>query len=178
MNKQLDYSKYFSSPELLANAVLEQYKNEIGNIEYPINPFKILKSLDVKLVIKNFKDLEGLYIPALSEDDIDVVAINFNGQVVSGVALVGGALYVDPKAEEGIVPLSPPTIVTGKDSGVTLEGELQFGFYVYDNVSFYDIKPISAPAREEGGYTITIKSTPGTVVHRSKGEYRYTGPNG
>lgn len=78
MNKQLDYSKYFSSPELLADAVLEQYKNEIGNIEYPINPFKILKSLDVKLVIKNFKDLEGLYIPALSEDDIDVVAINFN----------------------------------------------------------------------------------------------------
>lgn len=78
MNKQLDYSKYFSSPELLANAVLEQYKNEIGDIKYPINPFKILKSLDVKLVIKNFKNLEGLYIPATSEEDIDVVAINFN----------------------------------------------------------------------------------------------------
>ncbi len=78
MNKQLDYSKYFSSPELLANAVLEQYKNEIGDIKYPINPFKILKSLDVKLVIKNFKKLEGLYIPATSEEDIDVVAINFN----------------------------------------------------------------------------------------------------
>lgn len=78
MNKQLDYSKYFSSPELLANAVLEQYKNEIGNIEYPINPFKILKSLDVKLVIKNFKELEGIYIPAISEDDIDIVAVNFN----------------------------------------------------------------------------------------------------
>lgn len=78
MNKQLDYSKYFSSPELLANAVLEQYKNEIGDIKYPINPFKILKSLDVKLVIKNFKKLEGLYIPATSEEDIDVVAVNYN----------------------------------------------------------------------------------------------------
>lgn len=28
MNKKADYSKYFSSPEILANAVLEQYKNE------------------------------------------------------------------------------------------------------------------------------------------------------
>ena len=106
------------------------------------------------------------------------MAINLNGQIVSGIALVGGALYIDPNAEEGMVALSPPTIITGKDSGVTLEGELQFGFYVYDNVSFYDIKPISAPVREEGGYTITIKSTPGTVIHRSKGEYRYTDSNG
>lgn len=78
MNRQLDYSNYFSSPELLANAVLKQYEKEIGNIEFPINPFKILKSLDIKLVIRNFKDLEGLYIPAISEDDIDIVAINFN----------------------------------------------------------------------------------------------------
>jgi hypothetical protein len=106
------------------------------------------------------------------------VAINLGGQIVSGVALVAGALYVDPNAEEGMVPLSPPTIITGKDSGVTLEGQLQFGFYVYDNVNCYDIKPISAPVRTEGGYTISIKSTPGTVVHRSKGEYRYTGPDG
>lgn len=78
MIKQLDYSKFFSSPELLANAVLEQYKNEIENIEYPINPFKILKNLDVKVVLRNFKDLEGLYIPSISEDDIDVVAVNLN----------------------------------------------------------------------------------------------------
>lgn len=78
MNKKADYSKYFSSPEILANAVLEQYKNEIGKLEFPINPFEILKNLDVKLVIKNFKDLEGLYIPATSKDDIDVVAININ----------------------------------------------------------------------------------------------------
>lgn len=78
MNKLLDYSYYFSSPELLANAVLKQYENEVGNIEFPINPFKILKTLDIKLVIKKFKDLEGLYIPAINEDDFDIVAINFN----------------------------------------------------------------------------------------------------
>lgn len=78
MNKLLDYSYYFSSPELLANAVLKQYENEIGNIEFPINPFKILKILNIKLVIKKFKDLEGLYIPAMNEEDIDIVAINFN----------------------------------------------------------------------------------------------------
>ncbi len=78
MNKLLDYSRYFSSSDLLANAVLKQYENEFGKIEFPINPFKILKSLDVKLVIRNFKKLEGLYIPAENKDDIDVVAINFN----------------------------------------------------------------------------------------------------
>lgn len=78
MNKKLDYSTYFSSPELLANAVLMQYEKEVGNIEFPINPFKILKSLDIKLLIRNFKDLEGLYIPALNDDDIDIVAINLN----------------------------------------------------------------------------------------------------
>ena len=78
MNKELDYSNYFYSPELLANAILKQYENEIGKLEFPINPFKILKSLDIKLVIRNFKNLEGLYIPAINEDDIDVVGINFN----------------------------------------------------------------------------------------------------
>lgn len=78
MNKNIDYSKYFDSPEILAKAVLEQYKSEIGSLEFPINPFKILKSLDIKLVIKSFKNLEGLYIPATSDDDIDVVAINLN----------------------------------------------------------------------------------------------------
>ena len=64
MNKEIDYSKFFSSPELLANAVLEQYKNEIGSIEFPINPFKILKNLNVKILVRNFEGLEGLYIPA------------------------------------------------------------------------------------------------------------------
>lgn len=77
MNKGIDYSRYYSSPDLLANALLEQYKNEVGEIEYPINPFKILKNLDVKVVIRNFKDLEGLYIPSSSDEDVDVVAINF-----------------------------------------------------------------------------------------------------
>ncbi len=78
MNKELDFSKYFFSPELLANAVLKQYQKEMGNIEFPVNPFKILKNLNVKLVIRNFQKLEGLYIPATNNYDIDLVAINFN----------------------------------------------------------------------------------------------------
>lgn len=81
MNRQVDYSSYFSSPELLASAILKQYEKEIGNLEFPINPFKILKNLNIKLLIRNFKDLEGLYIPATNENDIDVVAINFNRSI-------------------------------------------------------------------------------------------------
>lgn len=78
MNKDCNYSIFFNSPESLAKAVLEQYKNEIGNLEFPINPFKILKELDVKIVIRNFKNLEGLYIPAKDKNDIELVAINLN----------------------------------------------------------------------------------------------------
>ena len=78
MNSKINYSKYFSSPDLLAQIILEQYEKDFGKIEYPVNPFKILKSLDVKLVVRNFKKIEGLYLPATADDDIDIVAINFN----------------------------------------------------------------------------------------------------
>ncbi len=81
MNNEFDYSNYFSSPELLANAVLNQYEKEIGNLTFPINPFKILKDLNIKILIRNFKNLEGLYIPKSSDGDIDVVAINYNRSI-------------------------------------------------------------------------------------------------
>lgn len=81
MNNKIDLSKYFYSPELLANVILEQYRNEIGELEFPINPFKILRSLNVKLVMKKFKNLEGLYLPAEDDEDMDIVAININRNI-------------------------------------------------------------------------------------------------
>ena len=64
MNKNIDFSNYFFSPELLAAEVLKEYKNEIGILNFPINPFQILKKLDVKLVFKNFNKLEGIFLPS------------------------------------------------------------------------------------------------------------------
>ena len=81
MNKQINYSKFFSSSELLANAVIKQYERENGKLEFPINPFKILKSLDVKLLVKKFTGLEGIFISAVNDDDIDIVAINVDRNI-------------------------------------------------------------------------------------------------
>lgn len=81
MNNRVDFSRFFSSPELLANAILEQYRNEVGELEFPINPFRILKNLDVKIVLKKFKNLEGLYLPAKDSDDVDIVAINIKRNI-------------------------------------------------------------------------------------------------
>ncbi|MEG2311189.1 MAG: ImmA/IrrE family metallo-endopeptidase, partial [Bacilli bacterium] len=81
MNNNYDYSRFFYSPELLANAILNEYKNENINLIFPINPFKILKDYNVKIVIRNFKNLEGLYIPANNKNDIDLVAINLNRSI-------------------------------------------------------------------------------------------------
>lgn len=76
MNKVYDYSLYMHSPEMLANEVLKQYTNTVGKLTYPIDPFKILNILNVKVLMKEFDKIEGLFIPANTIDDIDLVAIN------------------------------------------------------------------------------------------------------
>lgn len=77
---------------MLREEVVEKYRNDAqGLAEYfsekyfaihkrvfPINPFQILKDLNIKFVFKNFKNLEGLYLPATEESPIELVAINAN----------------------------------------------------------------------------------------------------
>lgn len=67
----------FSDPEKMAAAYLAQY---YGNtkIEYPINPFQMLKDEGVLFSFMKSDNLEGAYIPASSEDDIPIVGINVN----------------------------------------------------------------------------------------------------
>ena len=61
----------------MAAAYLVKY---FGNqkIEYPINPFQMLKDEGVLFSLMNFKKLEGVYIPPSSLDDVPVVGINAN----------------------------------------------------------------------------------------------------
>lgn len=70
-------AKQYSDPEKMAAAYLAEY---FGNqeIEYPINPFQMLKDEGVLFSLMEFKKLEGVYIPATSEEDIPVVGININ----------------------------------------------------------------------------------------------------
>lgn len=69
--------KMYGDAESMAAAYLASY---FGNSEivYPISPFKMLKDEGVDFVIRNFKKLEGVYIPAKSEDDIAIVGISSN----------------------------------------------------------------------------------------------------
>ena len=66
-------AKNYKDAESMAAAYLAAY---FGNseIEYPISPFKMLKDEGVDFVIRNFYKLEGIYIPAQSENDIDIFA--------------------------------------------------------------------------------------------------------
>lgn len=72
-----DIAKEYPDPEIMAQAYLHSY---FGNekVEYPINPFKMLKDEGVLFSLSNFSKLEGVYIPAESDDDIPVVGININ----------------------------------------------------------------------------------------------------
>ena len=70
-------AKNFTDAESMAAAYLAAY---FGNseIKYPISPFKMLKDEGVDFVIRNFYKLEGVYIPAQTQDDIAIVGISAN----------------------------------------------------------------------------------------------------
>ena len=70
-------AKQYTDPEKMAAAYLVKY---YGNqkIEYPINPFKMLKDEGILFSLMDFKKLEGVYIPASSLEDVPLVGINVN----------------------------------------------------------------------------------------------------
>ena len=70
-------AKAFTDPEQMAAAYLFKYFGT-RKIEYPINPFQMLKEEGILFSLMNFKKLEGVYIPASGDNDIPVVGININ----------------------------------------------------------------------------------------------------
>lgn len=77
MLSNINFSRYFHSPEELANQVLQVfYKGK--DITYPIDPFKLLKEFGIVFQMRNFDRLEGIYIVPEDEHDIPVVGINNN----------------------------------------------------------------------------------------------------
>lgn len=70
-------AKGITDPETLAKKYLLRYF-ENRKIEYPINPFQMLKDEGILFSLMNFKKLEGVYIPASDDNDMPVVGINAN----------------------------------------------------------------------------------------------------
>lgn len=71
---KLNVSNY-EDAERMAAAYLAAYFDNT-EIIYPLGPFKMLKDEGIDFVIRNFNKLEGVYIPAQSQDDIAIVGIN------------------------------------------------------------------------------------------------------
>ena len=76
MQFQTEAKRFFDSEEMAAVYLATYYGNE--EIEYPINPFQMLKDEGILFSLRDFKNLEGVYIPRSAEDDVPVVGINWN----------------------------------------------------------------------------------------------------
>ena len=68
-------AKNYRDAESMAAAYLAAYFAN-SKIKYPLNPFKMLKDEGVEFKICNFNKLEGVYIPAQSQQDISIVGIS------------------------------------------------------------------------------------------------------
>jgi len=67
----------YRDPEWMAADYLTFH---FGNqeIEYPINPFALIREEGITFSLVNFRRLEGVYIPSSSEDDVPIIGINAN----------------------------------------------------------------------------------------------------
>jgi Zn-dependent peptidase ImmA (M78 family)/Fic family protein len=74
---EIDFLRFFRSPEELAHQVLQVFY-EGKDITYPIDPFKLLKDFGIVFQMRNFDKLEGIYIVPEDDNDIPIVGINNN----------------------------------------------------------------------------------------------------
>lgn len=68
-------AKSFYNADTMAAAYLREYFPD-AKIEYPINPFQMLKDEGIVFSFRPFGKLEGVYIPASQMDDVPLVGIN------------------------------------------------------------------------------------------------------
>lgn len=66
------------TPEELAASELKKIKNK-RKLTFPINPFKILKDLNIHVVLKDFENLDGIIIN--DQDNTTIVGINVNNNL-------------------------------------------------------------------------------------------------
>ena len=73
-------ARKYTDPEKMAADYLKSVFRE-QKIQYPINPFALMKKEGILFKFMDSHNLEGVYIPANSENDIPVVGINFNRNI-------------------------------------------------------------------------------------------------
>jgi len=76
MQAEFETKSYTDAEKMAEDYLANYFCNE--KIEYPINPFKMLKDEGVLFSLSEFAKLEGVYVPKASADDIPVVGININ----------------------------------------------------------------------------------------------------
>lgn len=81
MTSFLQRAPRYSNPEHLAADFLKVYWGD-QQITFPINPFKMLVDMGLMFSMRPFHKLEGVYMPASSNDDIAVVGINLDRPIV------------------------------------------------------------------------------------------------
>ncbi|QAT40653.1 ImmA/IrrE family metallo-endopeptidase [Clostridium sp. JN-9] len=106
MFSSIDLSDYFYKPEILAKRVLEIYFSQ-KIPSYPIDPFDILKQMNIVYQFRDFRDLEGIYIVPEDEDDIAIVGINNNRPVTRQRFTAAHELchHIKDKNESSICPI-------------------------------------------------------------------------
>ena len=65
-----------SADRLASTFFKEYFKNSTPT--FPINPFQMLTDLGIPFLLRQFKNYDGVYIPAKDENDIPIVGINLN----------------------------------------------------------------------------------------------------
>lgn len=88
-------NKYRNDAQGLAEYFSDEYFAKHKRV-FPINPFQVLADLNIKFVFKNFKKLEGLYLPSTEESPVELVAINANKPITRqrfSAVLPDGLLY-------------------------------------------------------------------------------------
>ena len=60
-------TKGMSADQLAVIFLKEYFRDE--EISYPINPFQILTDLGIPFILRPFEKYDGIYIPAVNEDD-------------------------------------------------------------------------------------------------------------
>ena len=77
MGFEIEAKSYIDSEDMAAAFLSKYYGNQ--KINYPINPFQMLKDEGILFSFRDFVKLEGVYIPASTvKGDFSIVGINVN----------------------------------------------------------------------------------------------------
>ena len=79
MHFKTEAKKYTDPEKMAADYLMSVFGQQ--KIQYPINPFALMKREGILFKFMDSHNLEGVYIPANSEDDIPVVGINYNRNI-------------------------------------------------------------------------------------------------